>query len=148
MGSGAVAVAGRAPPARRPLGHRTPPSGVRSNSRGSFFSALNYGIPYWFYNILYVGKVTTFLTLLLPRNGSEPETSLSRLTRNLARWHPSLTGPSRSAHRSATLVGYSSGAKPSFSPRRGLTKSMLRTIVQPLGMVTPCPDRFHTRCER
>ena len=24
---------------------------------------------------------------------------------------------------------------------------MLRTIVQPLGMVTPCPDRLHTRCE-
>ena len=58
-----------------------------------------------------------------------------------------MTGPSRSAHRWATLVGYSKGAKPSFSARRGLTKSMLRTIVQPDSMVTPCPDRFHTRCE-
>ena len=58
------------------------------------------------------------------------------------------TGPSRSAHRGATLVGYSKRAKPPFSPRRGLRNSMLRSIVQPDIMVTPCPDRLHTRCER
>ena len=100
---------------------------------------------YWFYNILYVGKVTTFLTLLLPRNGSVPETSLSRLTRNLARWHPSLTGPTRSAHIGAPLT--QTGAKAPFSARRGLRNSMLRSIVQPDSMVTPCPDRSHTRRE-
>eukprot|EP00964_Phaeocystis_antarctica_P024558 scaffold13762_cov30-Phaeocystis_antarctica.AAC.1 len=60
---------------------------------------------------------------------------------------PQFDGPCRSAHRCATLVGYSKGAKPPFSARRGLSQPMVESIVQPLGMVTPCPDRFHTRCE-
>ena len=58
-----------------------------------------------------------------------------------------MTGPSRSTHRCATLVGYSKGAKPPFSARRGLSQSMVESIVQPDSMVTPCPDRFHTRRE-
>eukprot|EP00964_Phaeocystis_antarctica_P024130 scaffold13505_cov65-Phaeocystis_antarctica.AAC.1 len=61
---------------------------------------------------------------------------------------PQFESPSRSVHPRATLVGYSKGAKPPFSARRGLSQSMVESIVQPLGMVTPCPDRFHTRCER
>ena len=48
---------------------------------------------------------------------------------------------------SAALVGYSKGAKPPFSARRGLRKSMQESIVQPHSMVTPCPDRFRTRRE-
>eukprot|EP00964_Phaeocystis_antarctica_P000755 scaffold416_cov48-Phaeocystis_antarctica.AAC.1 len=44
-----------------------------------------------------------------PGNGGELETTVSLLTRNLARRHPSLTGPSRSTHPPATLVGYSKG---------------------------------------
>ena len=54
---------------------------------------------------------------------------------------------SRSAHPTAALVGYSKGAKPPFSARRGLRKSMQESIVQPHSMVIPCPDRLHTRCE-
>ena len=45
------------------------------------------------------------------------------------------------------MVGYSKGAKAPFSARRGLSQSMQESIVQPHSMVTPCPDRLHTRCE-
>ena len=34
-----------------------------------------------------------------------------------------------------------------FSSARGLNKSMQESIVQAHSMVTPCPDRSHTRCE-
>ena len=45
------------------------------------------------------------------------------------------------------MVGYSKGAKPPFTARRGLRKSMQESIVQVHSMVTPCPDRSHTRRE-
>eukprot|EP00964_Phaeocystis_antarctica_P106574 scaffold71432_cov58-Phaeocystis_antarctica.AAC.2 len=35
-----------------------------------------------------------------------------------------------------------------FSSPRPQPIHVVLSIVQPLGMVTPCPDRFYTRCER
>ena len=57
---------------------------------------------------------------------------------------PSLTGPPRSRLCSNFC---SNGAKPPFSARRGFSKSIQKSIVQPDSMVTPCPDRSHTRRE-